>query len=161
MPQYFRCHHCKQSYAVNKRLKCNQHYCSSPTCQQARKNQWEREKNHQDERYHQKRQKTKSTWRKQKPAHAYQKAYRCEHPLYEQNNRKQQQMRRTQRSSAVHEAKPSVVKTDALTSVSIGKSGLYKIRIYKTGKGEKIVKTDTLLIELLTREGLQERVMTG
>jgi len=161
MPHYFSCEHCKKTYAVNPRLKSIQSYCSSPGCQQSRKNKWEREKNQQDEDYHQKRQKSKATWRKHKPAHEYQKLYRSNHPKYEQTNREQQQKRNQANPSHGKEATADVVKTDTLSSVHLAGRWLYKIRLYKTGKGEKIVKTDTLLVELLTPQGVQQKVMTG
>ena len=157
MPGYFYCRCCGKRIGRNPRLKIKQLYCGNPICQKARKNFWERERIKEDAEYRQKRLTQKAAWRKHRPGHEYQRDYRKETPGYVELNRKQQQMR----NKSALKADPGVctgdiVKTDALFAGSVVCSGIYELLPYKTGRGKKIVKTDTLLVEIRAQRGLQK-----
>ncbi len=156
MAKYFYCCHCKQRKKRNPRLKLGQRYCGSRSCQQARKNKHERERLKNDPGYYAKRKAQKASWRS-KQRGVYQKTYRANHPDYTLGNLILQKTR-SQRAKTcpVPSVEPKIVKTDALTSVKLIKSGLYEIRPYKTHPGKKIVKTDALIVALSIHGGLQK-----
>jgi hypothetical protein len=157
MPGYFYCHHCGKRTGKNSRLKTIQSYCGSNTCQQSRKNLWEREKLKKDSTYAKHRKSQKARWRDNRPVHQYQIEYRQSHLLYAETNRKQQLLRNKKASKIAFDSKPrKIVKTDALTSVSLVRCGLYEILPYKTGPGKKIVKTDALIVEIRSHSGFQK-----
>jgi hypothetical protein len=162
MAKWFRCKHCHQYKEETIRSKSKQHYCSSPACQRARKNQWEREKLRKDESYKNKRQQAKRDWRINKPCDQYQRLYRGSHLGYEQSNREKQNMRNKKR----HETKNNkvtgkIVKTDALIHERLVTTGLYTILPYKKGiYDKKIVKTDALIVEIKALQGLQGKMIS-
>jgi len=80
-------------------------------------------------------------WRVTCPAHAYQKEYRDAHPEYVKRNRELQRERNKKRQNA---PVPMIVKTDAL-SLQPRYDGSYMAFKIKNGK---IVKTDTLLLQM-------------
>lgn len=156
MNRYIRCQHCKKLIKINNRLKGTQRYCNSKICQQARKNRWEREKLLNDEEYLKKRKASKSKWRRKKPAHQYQKSYRESHTNYKHQNRITQRKRGRHADLQSKTTENKFVKTDALNSTGLTGIGMYKILLHKPVKGEKIVKTDTLIVEIVAQQGVQE-----
>lgn len=99
--------------------------------------------------YYAKRKGQKANWRKKRPAHKYQKEYRDSHPFYAESNRKGQRLRDKNASKIALESKNrKIVKTDALTSESPIRQGLYEIVPFTTRPGKKIVKTDALIVEI-------------
>ena len=147
----FICHHCNQSHRTNVRLKVKQRYCGSPTCQQARKNAWERSKLLSDPVYRSKRRISKSQWYAKRPGHAYQRAYRLLHSSYVRCNRSKQQVRNAKREPVADQAK--IVKTDTLTSESLIGSCFYALFPCKDACGKKIVKTDALIVQFTGIQG--------
>ena len=157
MPGYFICQCCGKQAPRNPRIKNRQKYCGQKVCQQSRKTRWERDRLKNDSSYHQRRNLQKTEWRKKHPAHQYQKDYRDNHPDYVEDNRKKQRIRNKNGQEAAAGANdPGIVKTDALTSERVSIGGLYEILPYRTRPGEKIVKTDALIVELRLHRGLQE-----
>jgi len=150
MPGYFYCRHCGKRTRKNPRIKNNnQNCCGSRHCQQSRKNLWEKKKLKNDVNYCVKRKSQKANWRKKRPVHNYQKEYRGSHPFYAESNRKQQRLRNKKASKIALENKNrKIVKTDALTSESSIRQGLYEILPFTMGQGKKIVKTDALIVEI-------------
>lgn len=118
-------------------------------CQQSRKNRWEKDRLKKDPSYYQRRNLQKSEWRKKHPAYQYQKDYREKHPEYVEINREKQRVRNIHAQKAALEVlKSNIVKTDALTTESLIRGGLYEILPCKMSPGENIVKTDALIVEL-------------
>lgn len=141
MNSTFICRHCQCHCQSNPRIK-NQKYCSSATCQNARK------------RLHDKTSLSKprgkalkkirnQKWRDKRPAHQYQKDYRIAHPEYVKHNRDLQRDRNKKHQNHVV---PKIVKTDALSLQPFADMAFVA---FKVKKG-KIVKTDTLLLQLQT-----------
>jgi hypothetical protein len=157
MADYFYCSHCGKRTLKNPRIKEGQKYCGRKSCQQARKNKWERVKLQKDACYHKRRLAQKARWRKDYKADQYQKVYRQNHPDYVKDNREQQQLRNKNVQKALSEfLNANIVKTDALIAESPVSCGLYEIVPYKTSPGKNIVKTDALIVELRHCSGLQE-----
>jgi len=157
MAVYFYCQHCGMRIRKNPRLKTRQKYCGQKSCQQSRKNIWERERLKKDPSYRKKRHGQKARWRVVHKADQYQKVYRQNHPDYVTGNRERQQLRNKNVQKAISEFLISnIVKTDALIAERPVSCGLYEILPYKTSPGKKIVKTDALIVELRACRGLQE-----
>ena len=135
MAQTFRCKHCGKIVRRNPRIKSAQRFCGKASCQQARKNEWEREKNRKDIDYRQRRGISKKRWRKHHSAHIYQHKYRESHPDYVQINREKQHNRNEKRKHSQSVTK--IVKTDALISEKLINSGLYELLPYKKQDSEK------------------------
>jgi len=163
MAGYFYCKHCGNRIKRNPRLKDTQEYCGQKSCQQARKNKWEKEKLKKDPVYRKKRLYQKAKWRKDHNADQYQKVYRQGHPDYVKDNRERQQLRNKNVPKAISEfLKPSnIVKTDALIAEEPVIGGIYEILPYKTSPGQKIVKTDALIVELRAHKPLQEILVSN
>ena len=162
MSKYFYCKHCGQRKRKNPRLKNKQFYCGAKVCQRASRNKWEREKLKKDPLYYAHRKKQKAKWRKNRPCHTYQRCYRKSHPDYDPRNRELQRSRNTEAKKCQLEHPVSkIVKTDSLTPGAPVLSGLYKIYPYKTILGEKIVKTDSLIVELKVHRGIAESLVAN
>jgi hypothetical protein len=157
MPGYFICHHCGKLILRNPRLKANQKYCGSKACQQARKNCWEADKLKRDPSYMVLRKSQKKRWRKNRPAHEYQKVYREKHPLYTETNRKQQLIRNKKTAGIALENKTGkIVNTDALIAENLIRCGFYNLQPIEIPPGKKIVKTDAFVVEILAHRGFPE-----
>ena len=157
MAGYFYCQHCGMRIRKNPRLKTRQKYCGQKSCQQSRKNIWERERLKKDPSYRKKRHGQKARWRVVHKADQYQKVYRQNHPDYVTDNRERQQLRNKNVQKAISKfLSPNIVKTDSLIAERPVSCGLYEILPYKTGLGKKIVKTDALIVELRACSGLQK-----
>ena len=162
MSKYFYCKHCGERKRKNPRLKNNQSYCGAKVCQRASRNKWERERLKNDPLYYAHRKKQKAKWRKERPSDAYQRCYRKSHSEYDQKNRELQRSRNTEAKKRQPEHPVStIVKTDSLTPRAPVLSGLYEIYPYKTGLGEKIVKTDSLIVELKAHCGIAESLVSN
>jgi len=150
----FRCVHCQGRYKKNPRLKGQQKYCGSKSCQQSRKNKWEREKQKHNKDYRDRRRESKKRWYSRYPGDQYQSVYRHSHPDYLETNRKKQQKRN--KSRAIGSGFPKIVKTDTLTSKSAVTRRLYVLLPYKKTDDKKIVKTDALIVQLLSSGGIED-----
>ncbi len=142
----FTCCHCHTLHPKNSRHK-NQKYCSSPKCQQARKNAWERNKNETDAAYKESRKAQKRKWYKQYPGDQYQANYRSTHPIYQKSNQEKQRQRNQKRLEDASVSK--IVKTDASTEKSGLEGSLYALIPYSSFTSQKIVKTDVLIVQMV------------
>jgi hypothetical protein len=160
MPKYFYCQGCGKRKRKNPRLKGKQWYCGSKKCQHAKKNKWERERLKKDPSYRKLRKDQKDKWRHEHPGHVYQQDYRQNHPAYTQRNRELQKTRNAEaKLRQIQGEILNIVKTDSLTSVTPIPSGLYKIYPYRISQEEKIVKTDSLIVELKAHRGIAETLV--
>ena len=140
------CQHCGKTLPRNPRIK-KQKFCSSLTCQNARKRLFDK-RTWPTPKGKVLRQTCNKRWRDSRPAHEYQKVYRETHPEYVIRNRELQRERNKKRQKA---SAPMIVKTDALLLQPM-RDGLYAA--FKI-KSRKIVKMDTLLIQLQAHTELE------
>jgi hypothetical protein len=145
MQKTFICKNCEEEKPANPRLKGKQTYCGDPECQRARKAAWQREKMAKDADYPANKKESNKKWRQDRPAHQYQRQYRQEHPNYVEANRQKQRLRNQKRTTPV--AAEKIVKLDALTNQG---SNTYIITPYAKDASGKIVKLDTLLVQLVS-----------
>jgi hypothetical protein len=143
----FVCRCCGKCFTRNHRIK-NQQYCNSPACQQARKNQWEREKIKKDADYRKKRKEQKTSWYKRNHGNIYQHGYRERNKEYRSKNSRDQNQRNRARNK-------KIVKTDALLAANPIQQGLYAIIAYGKIDAEMIVKTDAKIVEILEYQVVQ------
>jgi hypothetical protein len=151
MQKAITCINCGEVVAANPCLKGDQSYCNKKACQNARKLAWYHAKIASDSEYAERQEQCKRRWRKNKPAHKYQNHYRQTHPDYVKQNREQQQERnRTYRLLTKESASQTIVKIDALssTSSSIKKPNIYEMKILTPNVLPKIVKIDTLIVQI-------------
>ena len=157
MPGNFFCQCCGKRIRKNPRLKIQQRYCGSKSCQRARMNAWEKDRRKNDPLFKVQRNRQKNLWRKNLPGHQYQRDYRQNHPPYAERNRFLQQDRNKKALKTTSEIESThIVKTDALNAGSLIRCGLYKIVPVGTCPGEKIVKTDAIILEILAHIGFQK-----
>jgi hypothetical protein len=131
---------------ANIRLKGNQEYCSATECQRARKAAWQKRKMAHDPDYHSQQCEYVRQWRKNRPAHQYQKQYRLDHPEYVKRNRELQIIRNRKRSVLVSFQK--IVKMDAFNLPQIEKSNTCVMKSFKVDDSGKIVKMDASLAQI-------------
>ena len=143
----FICRHCGLRCRCNPRIK-NQKYCSNKECQQARKRTWKKEQYKNNKSYKEKSQTAQKVWRKNYPADQYQSEYRTAHPEYVKRNRELQGERNKNRQ---REHASMIVKTDALL-LQPRHDGVYMA--FKV-KDQKIVKTDTLMLQMQSQQGME------
>ncbi len=146
MPRTFTCLHCGKIQPRNPRLK-KQSYCSSRTCQNARRMRTNITKAKTSKRSRSLRQSRNNRWRETYPAHEYQKQYRETHPDYVERNRELQKDRNNKREK---EQSPMIVKTYALSPQPL-RDGAYMG--FEIRKG-KIVKTYAYMTHGQTQRGL-------
>ena len=146
MSNTFICFHCNKRHKKNPRIKTVQRYCGSKKCQQVRKNKWEQNKLRHDIEYRTRRKSSKQIWYKSYPGHSYQHHYRENHPAYVLSNRIKQVFRNSIRNESGFSNQ--IVKTDTLIPESFTGSGFYALFPCTNASGEKIVKTDALIVQL-------------
>ena len=146
MPGTFSCRHCGKILPRNPRIK-EQKFCSSPGCRNARKRLHDKHTNR-TSKGKTLQQRRNQRWRDKAPAHAYQASYRKNHPEYDQRNREQQQLRNNRRQK---DGGSMIVKTDALL-LQPRNDGAYMV--FKVKK-QKIVKTDTLMLQIQSQQGIE------
>lgn len=148
MSATFICKSCEQQRELNPRLKGIQQYCRDSKCQRARKRAWQKEKMRTDAQYYEKHLAAHKQWCKQRPLHRYQDQYRKSHPKYVEKNRERQKVRnakRRQPAAAASTPAELIVKMDASSKIE---SGTYLLTPYAMDASPKIVKMDTLLVQL-------------
>jgi len=146
MPGTFTCHHCGKTLPRNPRIK-KQKYCSSTSCQNARRNTTNKSKAKRDKASHKLRQARNKRWRDRYPAHRYQERYRATHPDYATHNREKQKDRN---KKSQKESSSIIVKTYALSRQPL-RDGVY---MGFEVKNEKIVKTYAYTSVLQRQQGL-------
>lgn len=145
-----KCNHCGSTVDKNPRLKVPQRYCGNAACQKARKNAWERDRQHSSAAYKSSRRASHKRWQQKTPPDQYQRDYREKHPDYCECNRKSQKGRNKKRCT--QQEKGRQPKTDALSHENqAGK----EVPIDLPGICLKIVKTDASSSKNLTGHGFQ------
>lgn len=149
MATTFVCKCCGKRVKKDPHIKSGQQYCGLESCQQSRKNSWERNKIHSDDIYSEKRKSSKKQWREQR-GYLYQRRYREMHPDYVNVNRENQVKRR--QKEEVFDAGEQIVKTDPLSPERLIPTGVYILTPYRADVSKKasgkIVKTDALIVQL-------------
>jgi hypothetical protein len=138
MPGTFTCQYCGKTLPRNPRLKKRQNYCSTPSCQQARKNAWGKKAYNSSKSHRNKRLQSQKRCYKNRPGHVYQDRYRKNHPEYVIQNRELQKERNKKREK---DQASMIVNTDAL-SLQPSVDGTYALM--KVTKEGKIVNTDSI-----------------
>ncbi len=147
-----KCINCNRLVKANVRLKGKQKYCGRSECQRERRKRWYRKKIKTDSAYSTRQKQSKKKWRDKKPAHEYQRDYRATHPEYVESNRQKQRERSRRRQGTINkQTREKIVKIDALKPEALEKTKIYRMRILG---GEKIVKIDTLIVQLQEYKGL-------
>jgi len=150
MTTTFTCKCCGKRVKKDPHIKSGQQYCGLVSCQQARKNSWERDKISCDVIYSEKRKASKKRWREQPRGYLYQRRYRETHPDYVTGNRENQVKRRPKEE--VFDTGEQIVKTDALSPERLIPTGVYILTPYRVDVSKKasgkIVKTDALIVQL-------------
>ena len=139
------CRHCDKTVPHNPRIK-NQKYCSSRTCQNARRNTSNKLRSIKNSESRLLRAARNKRWREAHCSHKYQSQYRATHPEYVKHNRILQSKRN---KNYQKDLVPMIVKTYALSPQPL-QDGVYTGFEVKSGK---IVKTYALMS--------QTRVLTG
>jgi len=150
MPKTIICKNCVKQVPANIRLKGTQQYCGEPDCQRARKAAWHRAKKVKEADYCTRQKQCAKNWRENKPAHKYQDLYRQDHPDYVAKNREQQRVRNQKRRNQSSQQK--IVKMDALQDQP-EKTMDFILTSYQMDASKKIVKMDTLLVQLTAFQG--------
>ena len=144
------CKSCGKQKPANIRLKGTQKYCGDRACQRARKALWQRQKKAQHHDYCSRQNGCHERWCENKPIDQYMSQYRRDNPEYVASNREQQKIRNQKRRAKA--AAEKIVKMDALQNQP-EKSSSYTMTTYKVDASKKIVKMDTLLVELKAFQG--------
>ncbi len=118
-----------------------QTYCSKKSCQQVRKNEWNKKKFATDPDYREYKQAVLERRKETNPN--YWKEYRARHPNYIQKNRDQQKIRNQKRQK--HPPEPVIAKPDESISVKPIVTGRYKM-IYIPS--DTIAKPDEYIVEI-------------
>src|SRR4030042_282811 len=125
----FTCLHCACTFPCHPCVK-DQEYCGSKECRRASRRAWKKKNRATNKSYRQQCLNHQKTWRKQRPAHQYQKDYRELHPEYVERNRELQRERNKKREK---EPVPKIVKRNTLSmQPSVG--GTYALIQVKNGK---------------------------
>ncbi len=147
------CINCGQVVPANPRLKTGQSYCNDKACQNVRKKQWYQQNLAADPAYAERQKECKKQWQKNKPGHLYQKQYRQANPDYVEKNRIQQKLRNQNRQKTTAESDvEKIVKIDT-SGPETEKTTLYQMTILTPNVSGKIVKIDTLLVQIQKYQG--------
>jgi len=123
-----------------------QRYCSKKTCQQARKNEWNRKKYATDPDYREYKQVSGDRRKKNNPD--YWKDYRASHPDYTQKNRDHQSHRNKKRSK--HPPESVIATPDESIPVSSILTGRYRM----IPMGSAMIATpDEYIVEIIAIAG--------
>jgi len=142
----FTCLHCGKTLPRNPRLKKKQHYCCKKECQQASKRAWKRKQYNNNKIYRKKNLESQQVWRKQRPAHQYQREYRQAHPEYVSRNG---QLQKTRNKKRQKQSAPMIVNGNSL-SPQPNNSGTYALTQVKNGK---IVNGNSFMVRLQVLSG--------
>jgi len=124
----------------------NQKYCSSDTCQKARRREWQRKKRHNDDDYKKNQYEAQKSWSSKNPD--YWRKYREQHPGYVERNKRLQKKRYVKSVIASRKMEPrskKIAKMDDLNQETHIKSGYYMLYPVDIGK---IAKMDPLVVEI-------------
>jgi hypothetical protein len=118
----------------------NQAYCSQPTCQKVRRLRWQVNKRKSDPDYADNQFRAQQAWRARNAD--YWKNYRATHPVYVEQNRKNQRGRRKQ--ELLSQGK-EIAKMDASKPLPTVPSGTYKMNLTSVSD---IANMDVWIVEL-------------
>ena len=135
------CLHCGKTVPRNPRLKKKQKYCSTKECQQFGHNARKKKRYREDRVYRKKHLEKQKAWRKQRPAHQYQREYRKTHPEYVKRNRELQRERSKRRQKEIG----SIIVNG--TSLSLQPNNDEAYAIFKV-KNEKIVNGTSFIAQM-------------
>ncbi len=141
----FRCVCCRRIRPINPRGK-DQEYCGTKSCQQARKNKWQREKLQTDPDYKADKREMQRSWRERNPD--YWRQYRSKNPGYCERNRQRQRERYKKRYSVPAistEDGGHLVKTDTFEQYLNQTTTSY----YICPVGGDLVKKDALTVKII------------
>jgi cell fate (sporulation/competence/biofilm development) regulator YmcA (YheA/YmcA/DUF963 family) len=137
----FRCACCRRILPRDPRVK-NQRYCGAKTCQRARKNKWQREKQKTDPDYRLNKQDSQLAWQSKNPC--YWRRYRQKKPDYCERNRRLQQIRnRVKQRPAV--TQKHLAKMDTLERIFDDTSMIYLL----SAKAGNLAKMDALPVKII------------
>jgi hypothetical protein len=156
MSKTFICKNCNKEKPVNIRLIVPQQYCGDAPCQRARKAEWQRQKKATDAKYRARQQQCVKRWQNNNLLHRYMSQYRQDHPDYVAQNRDQQQVRNQKRR--LEQQQQKIVKMDAFVK-QLEKSTTYIMTPYQLDASKKIVKMDTLLVQLKVFHGTRPALL--
>ena len=141
----FRCACCKRIRPRNPRVK-NQKYCGAKSCQQVRKNKWQREKMQNDPDYMADKREMQRSWRKRNPD--YWRRYRDRNPGYCKRNR---YLQRERDKTRVPEAGIRASDTEYLAKTDTF-SQLFNqttVSYYICPVGSDLAKKDALAVKII------------
>ena len=141
----FRCACCKRIRPRNPRVK-NQYYCGAKSCQQVRKNKWQREKLQTDPDYRTDKREMQQSWRSRNSD--YWKRYRDKNPDYcERNCRLQRERDKKRCPDAIIPASDTrhLAKTDPLSQYL----NQTTISYYIYPVGSDLAKRDALEVKII------------
>jgi len=141
----FTCLHCGGTFACNPHVK-DQRYCNDKDCRRASRRAWKHKSYATNKSYRQKCLDHQRTWRKRRPAHAYQREYRESHPEYVKRNRQLQGKRNKKRQK---ESWSAIVNRNT-SSLQPSYGGTYALTQVKNGK---IVNRNTYMVRLQVLPG--------
>ena len=141
----FICLHCGGTFQYNPHVK-GQQYCNDAECRRASRRAWKHKNYATNKFYKEKCLCHQRTWRKQRPAHEYQREYRESHPEYVKRNRQLQGERNRKRQK---ESGSMIVNRNTL-SLQPSYGGTYALMQVKNGK---IVNRNTFMVRLQVLSG--------
>lgn len=115
----------------------DQTYCSSPVCQRARRQAWQRQKLQDDHFYRENQQDAQRAWRGRNPG--YSRNYRAANPKYVEKNRNRQ------RSKPPLARKSDLAKMDASNWPTGLPAGVYRVRLLQW---EGTAKSGAWIVEI-------------
>ncbi|MBW1899744.1 MAG: hypothetical protein JRI61_11880 [Deltaproteobacteria bacterium] len=139
------CKHCQSPFRTHKKVP-RQQFCSSKTCQKARRQQWHQKKLQSDDDYKKNQREAQKNWGKTHPD--YWRNYRKNHPLYVGRNKKLQKKRNIKSRNSLKKAQTEshiIAKMDELARRSNLISGYYMLYPVTAGK---IAKMDEMLVRI-------------
>ena len=139
------CRYCQSPFRPHPKVPI-QKYCSSETCQKARRRKWQKQKMQSDEDYKKNQREALSAWRKNNLG--YWRRYRTNHPAYVEKNRMLQKKRNAkirQRSKRQGGRVDRIAKMDELEQRNALGSGYYML--YPVALGQ-IAKMDEMLVKI-------------
>jgi len=139
MKSTFVCQHCGKTAPRDPRIK-KQKYCSSRSCQNARRILSNKKRAKKSTESCLLRQTRNKRWRDTRPAYKYQMDYRERHPEYVKRNRDLQRERNKKRQK---DPAPMIVKTYALSPQPLRDGAYMGFEV----KNKKIVKTYALMLQ--------------
>jgi len=142
-----KCQNCHLPFPRRKHL-ANQRFCHRKACQNARKNQWRKNKLALDKDYKDNQRDAQRRWLNNNPG--YWRCYRDDHPQYVATNRDKQRERNLRRKPPSQRPLTMIAKSDASCEINNMISGYYMI-CPVTAEG--IAKSDASFVKIYSISG--------